>query len=110
MNMIRWLLLFAAGSVLVVAGCATDKHDMVKAEAGQVSVCTRCYDEIRKARSLGGPRGGLATNRTITTHLCEDCKDEMTISAKDGVLKIRCPTCSPEDIDCDRCVPKADAK
>ena len=110
MNTIRSLLLLAAASVLFVGGCATDKHDMVKAEAGQVSVCTKCYDQIRKVRSTGGPRGGLATNRTVTTHMCEDCKDEMTIYAKDGVLKVRCPTCAPEGADCDRCVPKAAAK
>ena len=106
MTLIRPFLLLAAASVLLTGGCATDKHEMVKAEAGQVSVCTKCYDSIRKARSTGGPRGGLATNRTITTHVCEDCKNEMTIYARDGVLMVRCPTCAPEGVDCDRCVPK----
>ncbi len=99
-------LLLTAASALFAAGCATDKHDMVKAQAGQVSVCTKCYDQIRKARSTGGPRGGLATNRTVTTHMCEECKDEMTIYEKDGVLMVRCATCAPEGVDCDRCVPK----
>lgn len=111
MTPIRPLLLLAAASVLLLAqGCANSKHDVAKAEAGQVSVCTKCYDQIRKARSTGGPRGGLATNRTIITHMCEDCKDEMTIYEKDGVLKVRCATCAPEGVDCDRCVPKTAAK
>lgn len=110
MQTIHSLLLLAAGSVLLAAGCATDKHDMVKAEAGQVSVCTKCYDQIRKARSTGGPRGGLATNRTVTTHMCEECKSDMTIYEKDGVLKVRCASCAPEGVDCDRCVPKAAAR
>lgn len=44
MKTIHSLLLLAAGSVLLAAGCATDKHDMVKAEAGQIPVCTKCYD------------------------------------------------------------------
>lgn len=106
MKAIHTFLLLTAASALFAVGCATDKHDMVKAEAGQVSVCTKCYDQIRKARSTGGPRGGLATNRTVTTHRCEECKDEMTIYEKDGVLMVRCATCAPEGVDCDRCVPK----
>lgn len=110
MRAIHSLALLAAVSVLLASGCATDKHEMVKAEAGQVSVCTKCYDQIRKVRNTGGPRGGLATNRTITTHMCEDCKNEMTIYEKDGVMKVRCPTCAPEGVDCDRCVPKQAAK
>ncbi len=110
MKMIHSMFLLAIGSVLLATGCTTDKHDMTKAQAGQVSVCTKCYDQIRKARSTGGPRGGLSTNRTIITHTCEDCKNEMTIYEKDGVLKVRCPACAPEGVDCDRCVPKPAAK
>ena len=106
MTLIRPLLLLAFASVAFIQGCATSKHDISKAEAGQVSVCTKCYDQIRKARSTGGPRGGLATNRTITTHTCEDCKNEMTIYEKDGVMMVRCAICAPEGVDCDRCVPK----
>ena len=106
----RTLLILAAASAMLAQGCATGKHDVAKAQAGQVSVCTKCYDQIRKARNTGGPRGGLATNRTITTHMCEDCKDEMTIYEKDGVLMVRCAMCAPEGVDCDRCVPTAAAK
>ena len=106
MNTNHSLLLLAAASVLFAGGCATDKHDMVKAEAGQVSVCTKCYDQIRKVRGSYSPRHGYSGTRTITTHVCEDCKNEITIYAVDGVLKVRCPTCAPEGVDCDRCVPK----
>lgn len=106
MKPIHTLLILAAASAMLAQGCATSKHDMVKAEAGQVSVCTKCYDQIRKVRSTGGPRGGLATNRTVTTHMCEDCKDEMSIYEKDGVMMVRCATCAPEGVACDRCVPK----
>lgn len=110
MTPIQTLLILAAASTMLAQGCATSKHDVAKARAGQVSVCTKCYDQIRKARSTGGPRGGLATNRTITTHMCEECKDEMTIYEKDGVLMVRCATCAPEGVDCDRCVPRNSAK
>ncbi|NUQ53270.1 MAG: hypothetical protein HUU19_11315 [Phycisphaerales bacterium] len=106
MTPIRTLLILAAASAMLAQGCTTSKHDVAKAQAGQVSVCTRCYDQIRKVRSTGGPRGGLATHRTITTHMCEECKDEMTIYEKDGVLMVRCAACAPEGVDCDRCVPK----
>ncbi len=102
----RVLLILTAASAILALGCATSKHDVAKAQAGQVSVCTKCYDQIRKVRSTGGPRGGLATHRTITTHMCEECKDEMTIYEKDGVLMVRCAACAPEGVDCDRCVPK----
>ncbi|MBN8644086.1 MAG: hypothetical protein J0L61_02465 [Planctomycetes bacterium] len=106
MKPIQMLLIFAAASAMLTQGCAASKHDVAKAQAGQVSVCTKCYDQIRKVRSTGGPRGGLATHRTITTHMCEECKDEVTIYEKDGVLMVRCATCAPEGVDCDRCVPK----
>lgn len=110
MNTTHSLFLLAAASVLLAGGCATDKHDMVKAEAGQVSVCTKCYDQIRTVQDRQGRRFGPSVTRTITTHVCEDCKNEMTIYAVDGVLKVRCPTCAPEGVDCDRCVPKAAVK
>lgn len=110
MTSIRPILLLTAAFVLVASGCASDKHTMTSVQPGQVSVCTKCYDQIRKVRSTGGPRGGLATNRTITTHMCEECKNEMTIYAQDGVMKVRCPTCAPEGVDCDRCVPKTESK
>ena len=100
----------ALAALLLAAGCATTKHDIAAAQPGQVSVCTKCYDQIRKARSSGGPRGGLATNRTITTHMCEECKDEMTIYSENGVMKVRCPKCAPEGAECDRCTPKTAAK
>jgi len=104
--MIHSLFLFAVGSLLLAGGCATDKHDMTQAQAGQVSVCTKCYDQIQKVRGSYSPRHGYSGTRTITTHVCEDCKNEMTIYEKDGVMKVRCATCAPEGVDCDRCVSK----
>ena len=95
-----------ASAALVVGGCASTKHDIAQAQPGQVSVCTKCYDQIRTVQDRQGRRFGTTVTRTITTHVCEDCKNEMTIYAVDGVLKVRCPTCAPEGVDCDRCVPK----
>lgn len=110
MTPIRTFLLSSLAAALLIGGCASTKHEISPAAAGKVSVCTKCYDQIQKVRSTGGPLGGLATNRTITTHRCEECKSDMTIYEKDSVLKIRCASCAPEGVDCDRCVPKAIAK
>lgn len=106
MTAIRPLALLAAVSMLLVQGCATSKHDTTQAQTGQVSVCTKCYDQIKTVRDNRGGRFASTGTRTITTHMCEDCKDEMTIYEKDGVLMVRCAACAPEGVDCDRCVPK----
>lgn len=106
MTLIRPLLLLAFASVAFIQGCATSKHDIAKAEAGQVSVCTKCYDQIKTVRDNRGGRFASTGTRTSTTHMCEDCKNEMAIYEKDGVMMVRCATCAPEGVDCDRCVPK----
>lgn len=90
---------------LALTACQSAKHTMVESTPGQTVVCSKCYDQIRKARSTGGPRGGLATNRTITTHMCEECKTEMSIYSEDGVLLVKCATCAPEGLPCDKCMP-----
>lgn len=99
-----------AAPLAFLTGCSSMQHDVSKPEPGTVSVCSKCYDQIRKVRSTGGPRGGLATNRTVTTHMCEDCKAEMSIFEKDGVLMVRCATCAPDGVPCDRCSPKQTSK
>lgn len=100
------LFLLAALAVcgLVLSACQSNQHTMVEPKPGQVVVCSKCYDDIRKARSSGGPRGGLA-NRMITTHRCEDCKTDMSIYEQDGVLMVRCATCAPAGLPCDKCLP-----
>lgn len=80
---------------------------MTPAPPGQVSVCTKCYDEITKVRGTYHPRTGYTGDRVIKTHRCDDCKSDMSIYEQDGVLKVRCASCAPEGVDCDRCVPRA---
>ena len=98
-----WCALLALG----LTGCQSDQHTRTAASPGQATVCARCYDEIVKARSLGGPLGGLRTNKMISKHACEDCKTEMSIYTEQGVLMVRCPKCAPKGIACDRCIPHA---
>jgi hypothetical protein len=106
MTLIRPLLLLAAASALFAGGCATDRHEMTSTQSGQVSVCTKCYDQIRTVRGTYSPRTGYSGTHTITTHRCDDCKSDMSIYEQDGVLKVRCARCAPEGVDCDRCVPR----
>ncbi len=98
------LVLSAAG----LSACHSDKHTTVEPAAGHTVACSSCYDQIRKVRGTGGPRGGLATNRTITTHMCKDCKTEVAIYTENGVSKIRCAKCAPEGLECDKCLPPKD--
>lgn len=98
-----WCPLLAA----VLAGCQSQKHTVAPADADRVTVCATCYDEIVKARGSGGPRGGLATNRLVTKHACDDCQSEMSIYTEQGVLMVKCSRCAPEGLPCDRCAPPA---
>ena len=93
----------------ITAGCQSNKHVMTDTEPGQAVACSKCYDEIRKARRPGGPRGGLATNRRVRVHMCEDCKTEVTFYDESGTLMVKCPKCAPAGLPCDKCLPPSGA-
>ena len=93
------------------AGCSSGPRHTVTPPAapGEVTVCSKCYDEIVKAKGHGGPRGGptagLRTN-LIVKHACEECKTEMSLYYDEqGELMVRCPKCAPEGVACDLCRP-----
>ena len=98
-----WCVLWA----VALAGCQTQRHDVKAREPDKVTVCSKCYDEMVKAKSSGGPRGGLATNRMVAKHTCEDCKTEMSIYTEQDVLMVKCAKCAPDGVPCDRCLPPA---
>lgn len=106
-NLCRVLPVALLASLL--SACASDKHSMTQPTDGKVAVCRACYDEISKVRSTQ-PRTGITTTRTVTTHMCPDCKSELSIYTEGSTLKAKCAKCAPEGADCDRCVPKPDAK
>lgn len=106
MTLVRPFMCLAGISMLLVQGCTPSKHDMAKVQADQMAVCTKCYDQIKTVRDSRGGRFASTGTHTVTTHMCGECKDEMTVYEKDGVLMVRCATCAPEGLDCDRCVPK----
>lgn len=95
---------------LAIGGCQSQKqhHAIIEGESGQqFAVCSKCFDEIQKVRSTGGPRGGLTTNRKIRVHMCEECKTEMSIySDQDGALIVKCSKCAPTGLPCDKCRPR----
>jgi len=88
---------------LALAACQK-QHTMTKPEPGSTAICAKCYEHIQKWRKPGGPHG-LGTNRTIATHMCEDCKSEVSIYSEDSVLMVKCAKCAPEGLPCDRCLP-----
>ena len=92
----------------VLSACASDKHAMTTTADGKVAVCRACYDEISKVRSTQ-PRTGITTTKTITKHMCPDCKSELSVYTEGSTLKAKCAKCAPDGVDCDRCVPKAEA-
>jgi hypothetical protein len=93
----------------LLSACASDTHTMTPPSGGKVAVCRACYDEISKVRTTQ-PRTGIATTRTVRTHMCPDCKSELSIYTEGSTLKAKCSKCAPEGVDCDRCVPKPDTK
>lgn len=107
-NLRRVLSSVLSGALLasVLSACATDKHTMTASADGKVAVCRACYDEISKVRSTQ-PRTGITATRTITTHMCPDCKSELSVYTEGSTLKAKC---APDGVDCDRCVPKPEAK
>lgn len=74
---------------------------------GEVAVCTKCYDEIVRARGKGGPLAGLRTNKMIAKHACEECDTEMSLYVEGGVAMVKCARCAPQGVPCDKCVPAA---
>ncbi|MFO0833750.1 MAG: hypothetical protein U0638_02175 [Phycisphaerales bacterium] len=96
----------------LLSAYSIDKHAITQPEDGKVAVCRSCYDEISKLRSTQ-PRTGITTTRTITTHMCPDCKSELSVYTEGSTLKAKCAKCAkcaPDGADGDRCVPKPETK
>jgi hypothetical protein len=88
-----------------VAGCQAEKHTMTESNHGTVIVCQECYDEVQRSwRQIGKPVPG--TNQyEYHKHMCASCASEMSIYNENGVTKVKCATCAPEGVPCDKCLP-----
>lgn len=90
-------------------GTGGKRHHMVADQNGdKVLGCQKCYDEtVRVRRSVAG---GTKYHRTqvIKKHMCPDCKGNMQTYTEDGKLMIKCASCAPEGVACNRCLPPED--
>lgn len=95
---------FTIGLVgFVLAGCE-QPHRMAQPKPDTKIVCQRCYDVISTERHTP-PRSDTPWDVEVSKHQCPDCKSEVNIYRKNGVLMVRCPRCAPEGLACDRCLP-----
>lgn len=100
--------LVALQFLIGLTGCQSDKHTMVEpkpGEAGEVVVCTQCYDEIAKVKRRSGHHGPVRTEN-VSVHQCPECNTEMSIYSENGVLMVKCAKCAPEGVPCDKCLPR----
>ncbi len=102
--------LLAVAALAMVTGFVTSCRSDDVGDHGDhgppsVIACSKCYEQVVVQRSrIGGrnPRG--RGSQVVFKHHCADCNAEMTITDEDGVATMRCPTCAPEGVACDRCV------
>ncbi len=88
---------------LGLAACQSDKHTMVEPKPGTTVVCRECYDEITKVRRTY--RGHYVNTQNVSTHVCTQCKTDMSIYTENGVLMVKCAGCAPQGMACDKCLP-----
>jgi len=99
--------LVAAVTVPWLAGCESTgggrKHQVVAQTGDHVMGCQKCYDEAVRVRRLSSK--GPSRTRIIKKHMCPGCKGEMVSYTEDGTAMIKCASCAPEGVPCDRCLP-----
>jgi len=94
------------GGFLWLTGCETTaaggKHKTMAQAADHPMMCQKCYDEAVRVRKPGTK---WRRTQVIKKHMCPDCKAEMTTYTKDGKAMIKCASCAPEGVACDKCMP-----
>lgn len=92
----------------VLGGCATD-HKMRDGSEAKVTVCRECYDQAVRVWDTGRYAGArwihAPSQRVRVEHQCASCKSKMVVHTEDGRWTIRCPTCAPDGVPCDKCLP-----
>lgn len=100
-----------AGAAVVLGGCASS-HKMRVGSETNASVCRECYDQAVKTwdhsvYGYAGRRWGyVPSTRVYVEHLCASCNSTMVVHTDDGHWTIKCPTCAPEGVPCDKCLPR----
>lgn len=105
---ILWIAVGTVGLMLVplVAGCegtGGKRHEVAAAQGkDQVLGCQKCYDETIRVRRAWSK--GLRT-QIKKQHACSDCKGNMETYTEGDQLMIKCSSCAPEGVACNRCLP-----
>ena len=91
-----------------LGGCAAD-HKMRTGSEGSTVVCRECYDQAVQVWEKGGYLGArwysTPASKVRVEHQCASCKTTMVVHTEDGRWTIKCPTCAPEGVACDKCLP-----
>lgn len=99
------------GAALVLGSCA-GAHKMREGSGAEASVCRECYDQAVRTwdQSVYGYAGGrwgyVPSTRVYAEHHCASCNSTMVVHTDDGRWTIQCPTCAPEGVPCDKCLPR----
>lgn len=95
-------------SVMTAVSCA-GHHEMKHAAPGTTPVCRECYEQALRVWDTGRYSGKrwhqVPQSRVRVEHQCASCKATMAVHTEDGQWTIHCPTCAPEGVPCDRCMP-----
>ena len=106
MKIALFLLAVVTGGL---GSCAAD-HKMRAGSENNVTVCRECYDEAVQVWDNGGYASGqrfYATTPPVhVEHQCASCKSTMVVHTDDGHWMISCPTCAPQGVACDKCLPR----
>lgn len=97
----------ACSLLLVLTSCAGQRpghHQHVNTESAppRQFACQSCYDEAVKVRT-GPPKHRYY--KTIVKHHCKECQADMEVYAQDGRHMIKCGSCGPGGLPCDKCLP-----
>lgn len=96
---------------VICGGCASEHRMRTGSGEAKVTVCRECYDQAVSVwtRSSTGYGGKIwrhvPSERVRVEHQCDSCKSTMVVHTDDGRWTLKCPTCAPEGIPCDKCMP-----
>ncbi len=107
----RYAQAAACSLLLLLTACAGQRpghHQHFTSEPAPVRfTCQACYDEAVKVRT-GPPKHRYY--KTIIKHHCKECRADMEVYEEGGNAMIKCGSCAPGGLPCDKCLPPHGAK
>lgn len=82
-------------------------HATLDKPSGYEVKCQLCYDKIVRIRrpDFGKTGSNIPSYKSVTKHMCPECKGMSEIYSQDGEFLFKCDKCAPEGVPCDRCIP-----